>query len=88
MLVFIHINKTAGSTVRYILRSTFGGDREANSADEPRMTYTIVRKSGGHSTELDVSESTQVDPNDVVKVEQDVGTREGGKIPNQQIPSD
>ncbi|HEY6074485.1 MAG TPA: hypothetical protein VIV15_14120 [Anaerolineales bacterium] len=24
MLVFIHINKTAGSTVRYILRSTFG----------------------------------------------------------------
>ncbi|QIG51843.1 exopolysaccharide biosynthesis protein [Nordella sp. HKS 07] len=71
-----------------VLRSTFGGDREANSADEPRMTYTIVRKSGGHSTELDVSESTQVDPNDVVKVEQDVGTREGGKSPNQQIPSD
>lgn len=24
MLVFIHINKTAGSTVRYVLRSTFG----------------------------------------------------------------
>src|SRR3990170_5553097 len=24
MLVFIHINKTAGSTVRYILRSSFG----------------------------------------------------------------
>jgi hypothetical protein len=26
MLVFIHINKTAGSTVRYVLRSTFGMD--------------------------------------------------------------
>jgi len=24
MLVFIHINKTAGSTVRYMLRSTYG----------------------------------------------------------------
>ncbi len=61
-----------------VLRSTFGS--EANSgdepADEPRIIYTIVRRSGGGSTEVDVSESTQVNPNDVVRVEVDMRTGE------------
>ena len=43
-----------------VLRSTFGGDdREVISSDGPRMTYTIVRRIAGRSTEVDVSELTR-----------------------------
>lgn len=63
MLVFIHINKTAGSTVRYILRSTFGIDHcevepwHAQWTDPPfsaqdlqrlRKLYPHLKSIGGH----------------------------------------
>jgi len=49
MLVFIHINKTAGSTVRYILRSTFGINHcevepwHAQWTDPPFSTQDLQR---------------------------------------------
>lgn len=49
MLVFIHINKTAGSTVRYILRSTFGINHcevepwHASWIDPPFSTQDLLR---------------------------------------------
>lgn len=49
MLVFIHINKTAGSTVRYILRSTFGVNHcevepwHAPWIDPPFLTQDLQR---------------------------------------------
>ena len=49
MLVFIHINKTAGSTVRYILRSTFGVDHcevepwHAQWSDPPFSSQDLQR---------------------------------------------
>lgn len=49
MLVFIHINKTAGSTVRYILRSTYGLDHcevepwHAAWADPPFQDQDLKR---------------------------------------------
>ena len=63
MLVFIHINKTAGSTVRYILRSTFGINHcevepwHAQWTDPPfstqdlqrlRKVYPHLESIGGH----------------------------------------
>lgn len=63
MLVFIHINKTAGRTVRYILRSSFGADHceaepwHAQWQDPPfsapdlrrlRRIYPSLRSIGGH----------------------------------------
>jgi hypothetical protein len=63
MLVFIHINKTAGSTVRYILRSTFGVNHcevepwHAQWIDPPfsaqdlqrlRKLYPHLKSIGGH----------------------------------------
>jgi len=63
MLVFIHINKTGGSTVRYILRSTFGIDHcevepwHAQWTDPPfssqdlqrlRKLYPHLQSIGGH----------------------------------------
>jgi hypothetical protein len=62
MLVFIHINKTAGRTVRYILRSSFGlrhcevergpnqNDRPFSSADlrRVRKLYPRLASIGGH----------------------------------------
>jgi polysaccharide export outer membrane protein len=71
-----------------VLRSTFGGNHEDDSAVEPRMTYTIVRRSGGGSTEVDVSESTEVNPNDVVKVEPGVKIQEKTAKVSQQVPGD
>lgn len=59
-----------------VLRSTFGVDHRADSEDEPRMIYTIVRGTGEDSTEVDVSESAQVNPSDVVRVEVDLRTQE------------
>ena len=49
MLVFIHINKTAGRTVRYILRSSFGLRHcevepwRAPGTDPPFSTYDLQR---------------------------------------------
>ncbi len=63
MLVFIHINKTGGRTVRYILRSTFGTRHcevepwHARWADPPfssedlrrlRKVYPNLKSIGGH----------------------------------------
>jgi len=49
MLVFIHINKTAGRTVRYILRSSFGirhceaEPLHARRSDQPFSTDDLIR---------------------------------------------
>jgi hypothetical protein len=49
MLVFVHINKTAGSTVRYILRSSYGARHcdvepwQADWADAPFSTADLRR---------------------------------------------
>ncbi len=63
MLVFVHINKTAGSTVRYILRSSFGvrhcevepwhaqwADPPFSSDDLPRLrkVYPQLESIAGH----------------------------------------